>query len=161
MHEDRKHGSRDLSDACRLSIRVCGSRAAAGGRPRASFGRIGEIGEIGGSLEAGARGVEYTSVHAGGHMFIVRETFIAKPGKASALAKLFKEVMAEITQMKPRVSTDYIGQFNSVVLETECEDLAQFEKSLSDYMSRQDLRDKMKGYTDMYQEGKREVFKVV
>ena len=94
-------------------------------------------------------------------MFIVRETFIAKPGKASALAKLFKEVMAEITQMKPRISTDYIGQFNTVVLETECEDLAVFEKSLSDYMSRQDLRDKMKGYTDMYVEGRREVFKVV
>jgi hypothetical protein len=28
-------------------------------------------------------------------------------------------------------------------------------------MSRQDLRDKMKGYTELYQEGKREVFKVV
>ena len=63
--------------------------------------------------------------------------------------------------MKPRVSTDFIGQFNTVVLETECEDLNEFEKTMQEYMSRQDLRDKMKGYTELYQEGRREVFKVV
>ena len=32
---------------------------------------------------------------------------------------------------------------------------------MQEYMSRQDLRDKMKGYTELYQEGKREVFKIV
>lgn len=94
-------------------------------------------------------------------MFVVRETFTAKPGKASQLAKLFKEVMSEMPRMKPRVSTDFIGQFNTVVLESECEDLNEFEKTMQEYMSRQDLRDKMKGYTDLYQEGRREVFKVV
>ena len=94
-------------------------------------------------------------------MFVVRETFTAKPGKASQLAKLFKQVMSEMPRMKPRVLTDFIGQFNTVVLETECEDLNEFEKTMQEYMSRQDLRDKMKGYTDLYQEGRREVFKVV
>lgn len=94
-------------------------------------------------------------------MFVVRETFTAKPGKASELAKLFKQVMSEMPRMKPRVSTDFIGQFNTVVLESECEDLNEFEKTMQEYMSRQDLRDKMKGYTDLYQEGRREVFKIV
>ena len=94
-------------------------------------------------------------------MFIVRETFIAKPGKASQLAQLFKQVMTEIPQVKPRVSTDFIGQFNTVVFETEVEDLNEFAKMMQEFMSRQDLRDKMKGYTDMYQEGKREVFRIV
>jgi len=94
-------------------------------------------------------------------MFIVRETFTAKPGKASALAALFKQVMSEVPRLKPRVSTDFIGTFNTVVLETEAEDLADFEKTMQEYMSRQDLRDKMKGYTDLYQEGRREVFKIV
>jgi hypothetical protein len=94
-------------------------------------------------------------------MFVVRETFIAKPGKASQLAKLFKEVMSDIPRMKPRVSTDFIANFNTVVLETEANDLAEFEKTMQEYMSRQDLRDKMKGYTELYQEGKREVFKIV
>ena len=95
------------------------------------------------------------------HMFVVRETFTAKPGKASQLAQLFKQVMSEMPRMKPRVSTDFIGQFNTVVLETEAEDLNEFEKTMQEYMSRQDLRDKMKGYTELYQEGRREVFKVV
>jgi hypothetical protein len=94
-------------------------------------------------------------------MFIVRETFIAKPGKASQLAQLFKQVMSEMPRMKPRVSTDFIGQFNTVVLETEAEDLNEFEKAMQDFMTRQDLRDKFKGYTELYQEGKREVFRVV
>lgn len=94
-------------------------------------------------------------------MFVVRETFTAKPGKAGALAKLFKEVMSQMPRMKPRVLTDYIAQFNTVVLETECEDLGEFDKTMAEYMSSQELRDKMKGYTDMYQEGRREVYKVV
>ena len=94
-------------------------------------------------------------------MFVVRETFTAKPGKASALAKVFKDVMSEMPRLKPRVSTDFIARFNTVVLETECEELGEFEKTMQEFMSRQDLRDKMKGYTELYQEGKREVFKVV
>lgn len=94
-------------------------------------------------------------------MFVIRETFTAKPGKASALAAMFKEVMGEMTSLKTRVLTDYIAGFNTVVLETEVQDLGVFEKELENYMSRQDLRDKMKGYTDMYQEGRREVYKVV
>lgn len=94
-------------------------------------------------------------------MFVIRETFTAKPGKASALAAMFKEVMGEMTSLKTRVMTDYIAGFNTVVLETEVQDLGVFEKELEKYMSRQDLRDKMRGYTDMYQEGRREVYKVV
>jgi hypothetical protein len=57
--------------------------------------------------------------------------------------------------------TDYIAGFNTVVLETEVQNLGDFEKELETYMSRQDLRDKMKGYTEMYQDGRREVYKVV
>ena len=94
-------------------------------------------------------------------MFVIRETFTAKPGKASALAAMFKQVMGEMTTLKTRVMTDYIAGFNTVVLETEVQNLGDFEKELETYMSRQDLRDKMKGYTDMYQEGRREVYKTV
>jgi heme-degrading monooxygenase HmoA len=94
-------------------------------------------------------------------MFVIRETFTAKPGKASALATMFKQVMGEMTTLKTRVMTDYIAGFNTVVLETEVQNLGDFEKELETYMSRQDLRDKMKGYTEMYQDGRREVYKVV
>ena len=94
-------------------------------------------------------------------MFVIRETFTAKPGKASALATMFKQVMGEMTTLKTRVMTDYIAGFNTVVLETEVQNLGDFEKELETYMSRPDLRDKMKGYTEMYQDGRREVYKVV
>ena len=94
-------------------------------------------------------------------MFVVRETFTAKPGKASALAAMFKEVLPQITGAKVRVLTDFIGPFNTVVLETEATDLTQFEKTMQEYMSRQDIRDKMKGYADLYQSGRREVYKVI
>ena len=94
-------------------------------------------------------------------MYVIRETFTARPGKASGLAAMFKQVMGEIPSLKTRVMTDYIAGFNTVVLETEVPNLAEFEKELEQYMSRQDLRDKMKGYTEMYQEGRREVYKVV
>jgi fumarylacetoacetate (FAA) hydrolase family protein len=93
-------------------------------------------------------------------MYIVRETFTAKPGKASALAALFKTVMADVPG-HVRVMTDAIGPFNTVVIDTEVEDLAAFEAMMRDYAARTDIRDKMQGYTDMYQAGRREVFRVV
>ena len=94
-------------------------------------------------------------------MFVVRETFIAKPGKASALAAQFKQTFADMPQFKMRVLTDVIAQFNCVVLETECEDLTAFEKALREAMANPQLREKMKGYTDLYQEGRREVYRIV
>jgi hypothetical protein len=93
-------------------------------------------------------------------MYIVRETFTAKPGKASALAAMFKNVMAGVPG-HVRVMTDAIGTFNTVVIDTEVEDLGTFEALMRDYASRADIREKMQGYTDMYQTGRREVFRVV
>jgi hypothetical protein len=78
-------------------------------------------------------------------MYIVRETFIARPGQASHLARLLKQVMGEAEGFKSRVLTDFIANFNTVVLETEVSDLSEFDRMMADYASRQDVRDKMKG----------------
>jgi hypothetical protein len=94
-------------------------------------------------------------------MYVIRETFTAKPGQASALARMFKQVIGELTQYKTRVLTDHIASFNTVVMETEVDDLGAFEKMMAEYTSRQDVRDKLKGYADMYMTGKREVYRVV
>lgn len=93
-------------------------------------------------------------------MYIVRETFTAKPGQASALARLLKQAMADLS-ITTRVLTDYITDFNTVVVEVEVSDLAAFDRIMADYASRQDVRDKMKGYADMYLTGRREVYRVV
>lgn len=94
-------------------------------------------------------------------MYVIREVFTAKPGQASALARMFKQMMAEFTQYRTRILTDYIADFNSVVMETEVDDLGAFETMMKDYASRPDVRDKLKGYTDMYVTGRREVYRVM
>lgn len=93
-------------------------------------------------------------------MFIIRETFTAKPGEAGKLAQRFKALMAGFP-LRTRVMTDYIGGFNTVVMDTEVENLADFEKTFAEYATRADIREQMKGYTDQYLTGKREVFRVV
>ena len=92
-------------------------------------------------------------------MLIVRETFMAKPGMASKLAKVFKD--SALPRMKLRVMTDLVGEFNTVVMETEVADLAAFEKEWKEYMEDATFREKIKGYTDLYVKGRREIYRVV
>ena len=89
-------------------------------------------------------------------MLIIREVFIAKPGQASKLAKMFKEYMPG-----SKIMTDMAGTFNTVVAETEVESLAAFEKRMEDYKKESKTDNKMKGYTEMYMKGKREIYQVV
>ena len=94
-------------------------------------------------------------------MYIVRDRFKAKPGMASKLAALFKEVMSQQKDAKVRVLTDYVGPYNSVIMEFEVADLGAFEKRMKEYSEGKDMRDKMKGYTDMYLTGDREIYRVM
>jgi predicted amino acid-binding ACT domain protein len=94
-------------------------------------------------------------------MYVVRNTFTAKPGMSSKLAKLVKEVMADLVTVKFRVMTDYIGPMNTVVLEMEVADLAEWEKQFKEYGSRADIQQRMKAYTDMYETGTRTVYQMV
>jgi hypothetical protein len=93
-------------------------------------------------------------------MYIIRETFTAKPGQASKLAKLFHETMTS-TNENVRVMTDFVGPFNTVVIETEVENLEEYGRRMEEYMEKSDIRDKMKNYFDMYLEGKREIYQLV
>lgn len=94
-------------------------------------------------------------------MYIVRNTFTAKPGMASKLANVLKETMAAMTGIKVRITTDYIGPMNTVVMEMEVAEIADFERTFKEYGERADIREKMKGYTDLYAEGRREIYKVI
>jgi heme-degrading monooxygenase HmoA len=94
-------------------------------------------------------------------MIIVQDTFVCKPGNASKLAKLFKEVMAGQKDLV-NIMTDVTGQFNRVIVVTKHESLDAYEKSW-ETMSEADkkkMQEKMAGYTEMYQSGSREIFKV-
>ena len=96
-------------------------------------------------------------------MIIVHDTFICKPGNASKMAKLFKEVMGDQPDML-HIMTDMTGQWHRVIMVSQYENLTAYEKSFEKYMHDSEevkkMKEKMKGYHDMYLTGSREIFQV-
>lgn len=94
------------------------------------------------------------------YMIVVRNCFVAKPGHASKLAAQLKEAAAASKLGKHRILTDLTGDFNRVILEYEADSVSGFEASMKDYASNAAFRDKMKGYTDLWITGSREILQV-
>lgn len=96
-------------------------------------------------------------------MIIVHDIFICKPGNASKLAKLFKEVMADNKELV-NIMTDMTGQYNRVIMVSKFENLTAYEKSWEEYNKNEEemkkMKEKMAGYHDMYLTGSREIYKV-
>jgi hypothetical protein len=101
------------------------------------------------------------SLEASHFMIIVRNSFIARPGQASKLAAQLKEMAAAGELPNHRVLTDMTGEFNRVVMEYEVESVAQFEETFKKYSSDPVIREKAKGYTDLWTTGSRELLRVV
>ena len=94
-------------------------------------------------------------------MIVVRNSFIAKPGQAGKLAAQLKEMASAGNMPNARVLTDVTGDFNCVVMEFELESLAAYEELYKRYTSEPQVREKAKGYTDLWTTGRRELFRVV
>jgi hypothetical protein len=99
-------------------------------------------------------------------MLVIREVFIAKPGQASKLAKLFKRGFP--ADPNTRVMTDLVGDYNTVVIEMQVETLAEFERQMEEYKSGKPdpkmdpkVAEEMSKYTEMYLTGRREVFQIL
>ena len=96
-------------------------------------------------------------------MIIVHDIFIAKPGNASKLAKMFKEAMSG-THEFVNIMTDMTGQFNKVVAVTKYENLTEYEQSWEKFQKDTEAMKKMEkimtGYQDMYLTGSREIYRV-
>lgn len=94
-------------------------------------------------------------------MIVVRNCFIAKPGNASKLAAQLKEAAAAAQPpARFRVLTDLTGDFNRVILEFEGDNIGEFEARMRDYGTNEAFRSKMKGYTDLYITGTREILQI-
>ena len=93
-------------------------------------------------------------------MLVVRNCFTAKPGHASKLAAQLKEAAAVAKIPRHRVLTDLTGEFNRVILEFEVENVSGFEAQLNDYHTNEAFRAKMKGYTDFWISGSRELLQI-
>ncbi|HYK46145.1 MAG TPA: NIPSNAP family protein [Parafilimonas sp.] len=96
-------------------------------------------------------------------MIIVHDIFVCKAGNASKLAKLFKEVMGGNEEVI-NIMTDMTGQYNRVIMVSQYENLAAYEQSWEKYRKdseqMKEMAEKMKGYTDMYLTGSREIYQV-
>jgi heme-degrading monooxygenase HmoA len=96
-------------------------------------------------------------------MIIVHDIFICKPGQASKFAKLFKEVMADNDNLV-HVMTDVTGNYNKVVMVTQYDSLTAYEQSFQKYAQDSEemksMKEKMKGYHEMYLTGSREIYQV-
>jgi heme-degrading monooxygenase HmoA len=95
-------------------------------------------------------------------MIIVHDTFICKPGNASKLAKMFKDLMST-NKYFVNIMTDMTGQYNRVIMVTKYDSLTAYENSWKEMESSEDakkMQEGMKGYTEMYQSGLREIYQV-
>jgi len=96
-------------------------------------------------------------------MIIVHDIFICKPGNASKVAKLFKEVMAGNSELV-NIMTDMTGQYNRVIMVSKFDSLAAYEKSRDKYKENTEemkkMQEKMAGYHEMYLTGSREIYQV-
>lgn len=93
-------------------------------------------------------------------MLVIRNCFTAKPGHASKMAAQIKDAAAAAKIGNFRVLTDLTGDFNRVILEFELQNLAEFEALQKDYASNTAFREKMKGYTDLWTTGSREILQI-
>ena len=96
-------------------------------------------------------------------MIIIHDIFICKPGNASKLAKLFKEVMSDNEELV-NIMTDVTGQYNKVVMVTRYNSLTAYEDSWKKYEKDTEemkkMKEKMAGYHEMYLTGSREIYHV-
>lgn len=96
-------------------------------------------------------------------MYIIRETFIAKPGHAGHFAKMMREEMNKMPNFKGHVMLDFVTNYNTITVELEIESLAEFENMMAEMKKEQAKKpsDTPPEYTEYYLTGKREIFKIV
>jgi len=94
-------------------------------------------------------------------MIVVRNTFTARPGHAGALVAQLKKTAAAGNLSNVRFLTDFVGDFNQVVMEYEVESVAGFEAVMQRYATDPQIRETAKGYTELWLTGRRELFRVV
>ncbi len=96
-------------------------------------------------------------------MYIVRETYIAKPGYAGKLAKMMKDEMAKWQGFKGYIMLDVVTDYNKIVIEYELNSLADFEKDMQAMQKQKEEKpsDTPPEYTQYYLKGRREIFRVL
>jgi hypothetical protein len=98
-------------------------------------------------------------------MFLIRDVMHCKPGKVRPMVEKFKaleKVMKKIgAKNKFRILTDVSGErYWTVVAEIEADSLEGYAEMSRKTMSDKNLQKAMKGYHDLVDEGRREIFMI-
>jgi len=96
-------------------------------------------------------------------MILIREVFTTKPGKAGELVKKFKQVIPFMEKeglKNTKIMTDLVAKYWTVVIESETEDFAKFEKEVRGFTSKPEVKEIMKDYMSLVDSGYREIFKI-
>ncbi len=95
-------------------------------------------------------------------MFLIRDVFHTKPGKAKELVKKFKEASSYMEKdgMKNlKIMTDIATNYWTVVMESEMEDLGKFGREIRGGSTMDPKLVKiMEGYMDLVTGGFREIY---
>lgn len=99
-------------------------------------------------------------------MLLIRDVFRCKPGKAKVLIEQFQKAIPLMmegtgTEGKFRILVDHMATYWTVVIESEVESLAEFEKRMGEMKPSEEAQKAMEGYMDNVDGGYREVFKIV
>ncbi|MEO5569703.1 MAG: hypothetical protein ABIT08_02650 [Bacteroidia bacterium] len=95
-------------------------------------------------------------------MYLIREVFNTKPGKAKELVKKFKQCIPIFEKNEEgknyKVMTDVVYNYWTVVIEFEVENIGEFFGNLRGGTANPEMQEIMKGYMDLLEGGKREIF---
>jgi len=98
-------------------------------------------------------------------MYVIRDIFRCKPGKAKDLVGKFKRSIESMERVdgftNVRLMVDAVADYWTVVLESDVETLDQFERHLQEWGARAEVREAMEGYMDLVDGGRREIFRIV
>ena len=100
-----------------------------------------------------------------GRMYLVRDVFSCKPGRAKELAVRLKRLLPNMETndrfVNGKVMVDTVANYWTVVLEAEVESLADFEKHMAEFSQRPEGREGMSGYLDTIEGGYRELYRII
>ncbi len=98
-------------------------------------------------------------------MYVVRDIFRCKPGKAKDLVAKFRRTIPSMETLdgfsNVRLMVDAIADYWTVVIEADVPSLEQFEKHMGEFSARPEVREAMDGYMDLVEGGRREIFRIV
>jgi len=97
-------------------------------------------------------------------MYLIREVFQAKPGRAKDLVRMFKQAAPHFEKMgggvNMRVMTDIVSTYWTVIVESETADMSAFFANMRSATMSDELKEIMKGYMDCVEGGRREIFMI-